>query len=177
MRVPKSVSGAIPESMMATPISAPVVDCAVSPSVERSTLAAGAGSAAGLPLALTFELLDTDVTHERSATASTSCRWIVPITAWPDFRSVTTSPCASKLLATLARQAAEPEMMTRCVVVAVCRASCSFRSTLGDDWLAATDQLEALHREWLPVVEVDGVRAFTYFVQREALLERLGEPG
>ena len=38
-------------------------------------------------------------------------------------------------------------------------------------------ELEALHREWLPVVEVDGVRAFTYFVQRDALRERLGEAG
>ena len=38
-------------------------------------------------------------------------------------------------------------------------------------------ELEALHREWLPVVEVDGVRAFTYFVQRDALRERLGGAG
>jgi thiol-disulfide isomerase/thioredoxin len=38
-------------------------------------------------------------------------------------------------------------------------------------------ELEARHREWLPVVEIDGRRAFTYFVQREALVERLREAG
>lgn len=34
--------------------------------------------------------------------------------------------------------------------------------------------LEAAYREWLPVVEIDGERAFTYFVQPAALRERLG---
>ena len=34
-------------------------------------------------------------------------------------------------------------------------------------------ELEARHREWLPVVEVDGERAFTYFVDAEALRARL----
>ncbi len=43
--------------------------------------------------------------------------------------------------------------------------------------VSGVPELEALHREWLPVVEVDGVRAFTYFVQRDALLERLREGG
>lgn len=38
-------------------------------------------------------------------------------------------------------------------------------------------ELEALHREWLPVVEIDGARAFVYFVQHDALLKRLGETG
>ena len=33
--------------------------------------------------------------------------------------------------------------------------------------------LEARYREWLPVVEIDGERAFTYHVHREALLRRL----
>ena len=33
--------------------------------------------------------------------------------------------------------------------------------------------LEAAHREWLPVVEVDGERAFTYHVHPEALVRRL----
>ena len=34
--------------------------------------------------------------------------------------------------------------------------------------------LEARYRELLPVVEVDGERAFTYFVTAEALRRRLG---
>ncbi len=34
-------------------------------------------------------------------------------------------------------------------------------------------QLEALHREHLPVVEIDGERAFTHFVEPDALRERL----
>ena len=33
--------------------------------------------------------------------------------------------------------------------------------------------LEAAHRELLPVVEIDGERAFTYFVEPEALRARL----
>ena len=33
--------------------------------------------------------------------------------------------------------------------------------------------LEAAHRAWLPVVEIDGERAFTYHVHPEALRERL----
>jgi hypothetical protein len=33
--------------------------------------------------------------------------------------------------------------------------------------------LEAAYRESIPVVEIDGQRAFTYFVQPEALRERL----
>ena len=33
--------------------------------------------------------------------------------------------------------------------------------------------LEAAHREWLPVVEIDGARAFVYFVQPDALRRRL----
>ena len=35
-------------------------------------------------------------------------------------------------------------------------------------------ELEARYRESIPVVEIDGERAFTYFVQAEALRERLG---
>jgi hypothetical protein len=34
-------------------------------------------------------------------------------------------------------------------------------------------ELEAAYRESIPVVEVDGERAFTYFVQPEALRQRL----
>ena len=37
-------------------------------------------------------------------------------------------------------------------------------------------ELEALHRELLPVVQVDGETAFTWFVDPEALRERLSRP-
>jgi thiol-disulfide isomerase/thioredoxin len=33
--------------------------------------------------------------------------------------------------------------------------------------IAGDDALEAEYREWLPVVEIDGRRRFTYFVQPE----------
>jgi hypothetical protein len=36
-------------------------------------------------------------------------------------------------------------------------------------------QLEARYREWLPVVEIDGERAFTYFVQPDALRRKLAQ--
>jgi hypothetical protein len=35
-------------------------------------------------------------------------------------------------------------------------------------------ELEARHREWLPVVEIDGERAFVYYLDEAALLRRLG---
>jgi hypothetical protein len=38
-------------------------------------------------------------------------------------------------------------------------------------------ELEARHRERLPVVEVDGEAAFTWFVDPDALRERLLRPG
>jgi glutaredoxin len=34
-------------------------------------------------------------------------------------------------------------------------------------------ELEARHREWLPVVEIDGERAFVYFVPPDALRRKL----
>ncbi len=34
-------------------------------------------------------------------------------------------------------------------------------------------ELEARYREWLPVVEIDGERAFVYFVPPDALRRRL----
>jgi glutaredoxin len=34
-------------------------------------------------------------------------------------------------------------------------------------------ELEARYREWLPVVEIDGVRAFVYYVQAADLTRRL----
>ena len=36
-------------------------------------------------------------------------------------------------------------------------------------------ELEARYREWLPVVEINGERAFTYFVHPEALRRRLAQ--
>jgi hypothetical protein len=36
-------------------------------------------------------------------------------------------------------------------------------------------ELEARYREWLPVVEVDGERVFTYYVHPEALRRRLAQ--
>ena len=36
-------------------------------------------------------------------------------------------------------------------------------------------ELEARHREWLPVVEIDGERAFTYYVHPEAFRRKLAQ--
>jgi hypothetical protein len=35
-------------------------------------------------------------------------------------------------------------------------------------------ELEEQYREWLPVVEIDGRRAFVYYVDAAAFLRRLG---
>ena len=35
-------------------------------------------------------------------------------------------------------------------------------------------ELEARYREWLPVVEIDGERAFVYWVDEGALRRKLG---
>ena len=42
--------------------------------------------------------------------------------------------------------------------------------------IAGDPQLEAAYREWLPVVEIDGKRAFVYFVDPGALRRRLKRP-
>jgi glutathione S-transferase len=39
--------------------------------------------------------------------------------------------------------------------------------------IAGDDELEAGYREWLPVVEIDGERAFVYFVDEAALRRKL----
>ena len=39
--------------------------------------------------------------------------------------------------------------------------------------IAGNDELEAGYREWLPVVEIDGERAFVYYVDEGALRRRL----
>ena len=43
--------------------------------------------------------------------------------------------------------------------------------------ISGDSELEARYREWLPVVEIDGERAFTYFVYPDALLQRLAQTG
>jgi hypothetical protein len=43
--------------------------------------------------------------------------------------------------------------------------------------IGGNDELEAKYREWLPVVEIDGERAFVYYVQPDALRRKLGAQG
>lgn len=40
--------------------------------------------------------------------------------------------------------------------------------------IAGDPDLEAQYREWLPVVEIDGERAFVYYVDPAALRRKLG---
>jgi glutaredoxin len=40
--------------------------------------------------------------------------------------------------------------------------------------IGGADELEAKYREWLPVVEIDGKRAFVYFVDAGACRRKLG---
>jgi glutaredoxin len=51
------------------------------------------------------------------------------------------------------------------------------RAELGEAFeevdITRDDALEASHRDWLPVVEIDGERAFVYFVDPAALRRRL----
>ena len=51
-------------------------------------------------------------------------------------------------------------------------------ATGGDFELAEVDisgdpELESSYREWLPVVEIDGERAFTYFVDEDGFRRRI----
>ena len=41
--------------------------------------------------------------------------------------------------------------------------------------ITGNPELEDRYREWLPVVEIDGERAFTYFVYPEALRAKLAQ--
>ena len=44
--------------------------------------------------------------------------------------------------------------------------------------IGGDDALEAKYREWLPVVEIDGERAFVYFVEPAALRRKVAQsPG
>jgi hypothetical protein len=40
--------------------------------------------------------------------------------------------------------------------------------------ITGDEELEKRYREWLPVVEIDGERAFVYYVDESALLRKLG---
>jgi glutaredoxin len=52
-------------------------------------------------------------------------------------------------------------------VVAELRAEVAFELREVD--ITGDEELEAVYREWIPVVEIDGRRRFTYFVQPGAL--------
>jgi glutaredoxin len=41
--------------------------------------------------------------------------------------------------------------------------------------ITGDDELEARYREWLPVVEIDGARAFVYYVDEAALRRKLSQ--
>jgi hypothetical protein len=58
-------------------------------------------------------------------------------------------------------------------VLAAVRAEAAFDYEEVD--IGGDPALEARYRELLPVVEIDGVRAFTYFVQPEALRRKLAQ--
>jgi glutaredoxin len=41
--------------------------------------------------------------------------------------------------------------------------------------ITGVDELEARYREWLPVVEIDGERAFVYFLDEAAFRRKLSQ--
>jgi hypothetical protein len=41
--------------------------------------------------------------------------------------------------------------------------------------ITGDEALEARYREWLPVVEIDGERAFVYYLDEAALLKKLSQ--
>ena len=53
------------------------------------------------------------------------------------------------------------------------------RDELGFDYtevdITGVDELEASYREWLPVVEIDGQRAFVYFVDEAAFRRKVSQ--
>jgi glutaredoxin len=58
-------------------------------------------------------------------------------------------------------------------VLEAARAEQGFRLEEVD--ISGDPELEARYREWLPVVEIDGERAFTYFVPPDALRAKLAQ--
>ena len=57
-------------------------------------------------------------------------------------------------------------------VIREAREAVSFE--LGEVDIGGDPALEARYREWLPVVEIDGERAFVYYVDPVALRRKLG---
>jgi len=57
----------------------------------------------------------------------------------------------------------------------------AFRAELDFDLeeidITGVEHLEAKYREWLPVVEIDGRRRFTYFVQPDAFRRAVAQAG
>ena len=55
----------------------------------------------------------------------------------------------------------------------------ALRSELGFDYdevdITGDEELEARYREWLPVVEIDGERAFVYWLDEAALRRKLSQ--
>jgi glutaredoxin len=53
------------------------------------------------------------------------------------------------------------------------------RGELGFDYaevdITGVDELEAAYREWLPVIEIDGQRAFVYFLDEAALRRKVSQ--
>ena len=41
--------------------------------------------------------------------------------------------------------------------------------------ITGDEDLEARYREWLPVIEIDGERAFVYYLDEAALLRKLDQ--
>jgi hypothetical protein len=41
--------------------------------------------------------------------------------------------------------------------------------------ITGDEELEARYRAWLPVVEIDGERAFVYYIDEAALLKKLSQ--
>ena len=59
----------------------------------------------------------------------------------------------------------------------LCDRARSVLDTVGAEYesvdITGVPELEATYREWLPVVEIDGERAFVYFLDEAALRRRL----
>jgi glutaredoxin len=59
------------------------------------------------------------------------------------------------------------------------RVVCAARDELGFELkevdIGGDPDLESRYREWLPVVEIDGERAFTYFVEPQALRRKVAQ--
>ena len=61
----------------------------------------------------------------------------------------------------------------------LCERACRQLDRLGVAYesvdITGDDELEARYRAWLPVVEIDGERAFVFYVDEAAVLRKLGQ--